>query len=104
MVQYRNPNLIAERTRMDSNSALGPASYLTASKPTITLNNLRNIDNINDVVIQARDNAVFLGVPVSISGNVVTYLVAEGTAGANAEVVDTTVLNGVTFEAIARGQ
>lgn len=103
MVQYRNKRLIEQRTRMDSVSGVGPASYATATKPTLTLANLRNIDSINDVTMETT-SAVYKPKPVSVSGNVVTYLVAEGAAGADVEVIDTTDLHLVTFIARARGQ
>jgi len=104
MVNMRNPRLKAEKTRVDTTSGAGPSSYDSADRPTLTLSNLRNIDSINDVVMQTQGNAVYLAIPVSVSGNVVTYMVAEGKSGANAEVADTTDVSAVTFQVMAYGQ
>ena len=101
-MQIRNIQRVRDRTRVDSITGVGPASYATAAKPTLTLGNLRNIDSLDDVHIET-DSLVYKAKPTLITGNVVTYLVCEGTAGADTEVIDTTVLNAVNFRVVGRG-
>ena len=103
MVQMRNMRLLKDKTRKAMASGLGPASYNNAARPTLTFNDLRNIDNVGDVKIQC-SSAVYIAKPMSISNNVLTYLVMRGNNGASTETANATVLNAITFNAVAVGQ
>lgn len=102
-MQNRNPRLIEDRTIEDSQTGAGPANYQAASRPTLTFNNLREIDSINDVEMSI-DNAVWTPRPVSVSRNVLTYLLVRGTAGACSEVANGTNTSGANIRATAIGQ
>jgi len=105
LVQMRNSRLIAEKTIDAVASVAGPNPYDDGSRPTMTFNDLRQIDNIGDCSIQCSDGA-YIAKPVSISNNVLTFLVLQGNAGANTEVAvgDTINMSGITFYGQARGQ
>ena len=105
MVQMRNGRLIAEKTIDAFASTAGPNPYDESSRPTMTFSDLRNIDNVGDCSIHCSDGA-YIAKPVSISGNILTFLVLLGTAGANREVLvgDAVDMSLITFYGQARGQ
>lgn len=75
MTNFRNINQQKIRKVMDSTT--GPASYASATRPTIAFNQLRGIDSVADIKLWAEGYTV---VPVSISCNVVTYKVLSAPA------------------------
>lgn len=88
MVKFRNMN---EMPRMVGTSQAGPASYDNTSRPTITFSDVRTIDSISDV--QITNDGGYVAEPVSVSGNIVTFLVRTGQ---NAETAHTHASTGLT--------
>lgn len=84
---------------MDTTHAVGPVSYDSAARPTITFNRLKTIESIEAVVITALGYIVDV---VSISGNIATYRVQWPAAHThvftgNVLATHTHAVTGVTF-------
>ena len=101
-MQIRNRDVMKAKQIDGSVSALGPANYQAAGRPTLTFNNLKNIENIRDIVMDT-DSALYTPQPFSVAGNVLTYIVGIGANGPRTECVNGTDLGAVTFRATAVG-
>ena len=102
MTHYRNHRAEKERTKIDTTSAAGPNPYNPAARPTLTFLNLREIESIEDVKM-AVNSGIWVPKPISVAGNVLTYAVIVGAAGADLELGAVNI-SGVTFCATARGR
>ena len=105
MVQMRNKRLIKKKTIDAMASGVGPISYSQAARPTITFNDLRQIDSVGDCRIHCNDG-VYIAKPYSIAGNILTFAVQEGQNGASREIptVSAVNLSGITFYGQVKGQ
>jgi len=93
-------------------SAAGPASYATATPPTIDFGEFERVVSVlakcdRDEILGVADTVY--AIRVSIAGNVVTYRVfVASTVGAGpnawAEIADGSDLSGRTFTVIAEGE
>jgi len=68
------------RMRPASGSGTGPASYDSAARPTLAIPGVTHIDKVGDVQMWALGYAPM---PVSVSGNVVTYAVYNPSVAVN---------------------
>ena len=106
MVQMRNKRLVEEKGTVRAMAeTAGPNPYDDGARPTMTFGDLRNIDNVGDCEIQC-SSGLYIAKPYSVDGNILTFLVLQGNAGANTEIVvgDTVNLSGITFYGSAIGQ
>jgi hypothetical protein len=103
MMQYRNKQLIRAKTRKAHTYGLGPASYDPADHPTLTFNDLRSIDTIEDVNMFC-DDCRYIPRPYSVAANVLAYVICVGTAGSSHEARHGDDFSAVTFKANARGE
>ncbi len=90
--------------KVASDSALGPTSYATATKPTITVEGVSAINSLDDV-LGVWLTGGFTAVATAVSGNAVTIEIRRTGAinVAEEEVPDTTNISAETIHVSVRG-